>query len=78
MPREVGSVINSALGAGRLEIGWVQRWFDWWFLGSVVVTAGGIWVGRVVGGSGAGDWGEGWDDDGYGYGGGGVELGKRS
>ena len=72
MPREVGSVINSALGAGRLEIGWVQRWFDWWFLGSVFVTAGGIWVGRLLGG-GAGD-GEGWDDDGYG----GVELGKRS
>ena len=74
MPREVGSVINSALGAGRLEVVWVQRWFDVWFLGAVVVTGVGIWVGRVVGG-GTGDWGgEGWDDDGYG----GVELGKRS
>ena len=57
MPKEVGSVINSALGAGRLEVVWVQRWFDAWFLGAVVVTGVGIWVGRVVGGGGAGDWG---------------------
>jgi hypothetical protein len=66
MPREVGSVINSALGAGGLEIGWVQMWFDWWFLGSVLVTVTGIGIGRVVGATGwEGDWDEG------------AELGKR-
>lgn len=66
MPREVGSVINSALGAGGLEIAWVQMWFDWFFVGAVVLTVAGIWVGRCVGGVG---WEEEWDD--------GVELGKR-
>lgn len=64
MPEEVGSVINSALGAGGLEIRWVQMWFDWFFLGSVLLTVAGIAVGRVFGG-----WDEDWDEA--------RELGKR-
>ncbi|EXJ80798.1 hypothetical protein A1O3_07082 [Capronia epimyces CBS 606.96] len=54
MPKEVGSVINSALGAGLLEPAWVQRWFDGFFMLAVVVTGLGIFLGRQI--SGAGVW----------------------
>ncbi len=66
MPREVGSVISSALGAGEaVEMGWVDRWFEGWFLTASALTAAGIFVGRKVGGG--SDWEE--EDD--------IELGKR-
>ncbi|KIW19572.1 hypothetical protein PV08_00145 [Exophiala spinifera] len=50
MPKEVGSVINSALGAGLLEPAWVQRWFDGFFMFAVFGTAGGIFIGRKISG----------------------------
>ena len=70
MPKEVGGVINSALGAGLLEPAWVQRWFDGFFMLAVVVTGTGIFVGRHL--SGAQTWEDdtGWD--------GAMELGKQS
>ena len=68
MPREVGSTINEALGATVLEPSWVERWFDGFFLVSVVVTAVGIWVGRAFGR-------ESWEDDEVWDGD--IELGKR-
>lgn len=51
MPKEVGSVINSALGAGLLDPAWVQRWFDGFFMLAVVVTALGIFLGRQISGA---------------------------
>lgn len=56
MPREVGSVINGALGAGLLEPRWVQRWFDGVFyvgrFGDGLGDLGweGCWWGGGVGG----------------------------
>lgn len=58
LPREMGSVISSALGA-PLELQFVDRWFEGWFLVSAVVTAGGIWAGRKLGE--AGEWDE-WEE----------------
>ncbi|KAF2084797.1 hypothetical protein K490DRAFT_9677, partial [Saccharata proteae CBS 121410] len=43
LPREYRGVVSEALGA-RLEGGWVERWFEGWFLGSVVCTGVGVWV----------------------------------
>ncbi|OCT51129.1 G protein-coupled receptor [Cladophialophora carrionii] len=70
MPKEVGSVINTALGAGLLEPAWVQRWFDGFFMLAVVATAVGLYLGRHV--SGAATWEDdaGWDLA--------MELGKES
>lgn len=66
-PKEVGSVINDALGTGVLEAKWVDRWFEGWFLIAVGLTAVGIWVGRKLGG---GEWDDDvWDGD--------IEMGKR-
>lgn len=70
MPKEVGSVINSALGAGLLEPAWVQRWFDGFFMLAVVATATGIFLGRQISGVATFEDDTGWD--------GGMELGKRS
>ena len=67
MPKEVGSVINSALGAGLLEPSWVQAWFDGFFMCSVVVTGVGIFMGKQIGGNAFGE--EDWDED--------AEMGKR-
>ena len=53
MPEKVGSVINSALGAGLLEPAWTQRWFEGFYFAAVLVTATGIAVTR--------SWR--WDDD---------------
>ncbi|CAF9919069.1 MAG: hypothetical protein HETSPECPRED_003936 [Heterodermia speciosa] len=65
-----GSIIGEGvkqLGGG--EMGWVDSWFEGWFLGGAGVTALGIWVGRKLGG---GEWEmEDWED-------GDVEGGKRS
>ncbi|RVX65776.1 hypothetical protein B0A52_10382 [Exophiala mesophila] len=73
MPKEVGSVINSALGAGLLEPAWVQKWFDGFFMLAVVATTVGVFLGRQISGPAV------WDDD---VGGGGwdgdVEMGKMS
>ena len=70
MPKEVGSVINSALGAGLLEPAWVQRWFDGFFMLAVVATAVGIFMGRQI--SGVATWEDdlGWDLT--------MEIGKES
>lgn len=70
MPKEVGSVINSALGAGLLEPAWVQRWFEGFFILAVVGTAIGIFLGRQISGIASWDDDTGWDA--------GIELGKRS
>jgi hypothetical protein len=70
MPKEVGSVINSALGAGLLEPAWVQRWFDGFFMLAVLATAVGIFLGRQISGIASWDDDTGWDD--------GMELGKQS
>jgi hypothetical protein len=66
MPKEVGSVINSALGAGLLEPAWVQRWFDGFFMLAVIATAVGIFMGRQISGAAT------WEDDMT------MELGKES
>ncbi|KAJ9637120.1 uncharacterized protein PV06_01357 [Exophiala oligosperma] len=70
MPKEVGSVINSALGAGLLEPAWVQRWFDGFFMLAVFTTAAGIFLGRQISGGIAYDDDTVWD--------GSLGLGKRS
>ncbi|KAJ9606885.1 hypothetical protein H2200_008895 [Cladophialophora chaetospira] len=57
MPKEVGSVINSALGAGLLEPAWVQKWFDGFFMLAVISTGVGIFLGRQISGSAT------WEDD---------------
>jgi hypothetical protein len=48
------SVVSEALGS-PLEPGFVERWFEGWFLVASAVTALGIWVGQRLAGSG-GDW----------------------
>lgn len=70
MPKEVGSVINSALGAGLLEPAWVQRWFDGFFMLAVIATAVGIFLGRQLSGVATFEDDTGWD--------GAMEAGKRS
>ncbi len=52
LPMEMKSVINEALGS-PLEPGFVDRWFDGWFLVASAGTAFGIWVGKRFG---SGDW----------------------
>ncbi|KFX94768.1 hypothetical protein V490_04173 [Pseudogymnoascus sp. VKM F-3557] len=69
LPAEMASGIGQALGKG-VDAGFVERWFEGWFLVGGGATALGIWGGRRLG---EGE-GEGWDD----YGGD-LELGtKRS
>ncbi|KIX02285.1 uncharacterized protein Z518_08224 [Rhinocladiella mackenziei CBS 650.93] len=70
MPKEVGSVINSALGAGLLEPAWVQRWFDGFFMLAVAATTVGIFLGRQISGGASWEDDTGWD--------GAMELGKES
>lgn len=67
LPKEMGSVIEIALKA-PLDTAFVERWFEGWFLGSCVVTAAGIFVGRSIR-SGM-EWDDGEDMD--------LESGKRS
>lgn len=59
------------LGGGVGRMGWVDAWFERWFLAGVVITTVGIWLGRQVGGSGE-------DDDDFDDAGGAVEMGKLS
>ncbi|RDW89640.1 hypothetical protein BP6252_01672 [Coleophoma cylindrospora] len=57
LPAEVGSVVSEALGS-PLEPGFVDRWFEGWFLIASFFTTIGIWLGRRLGGQ--GDWDD-WD-----------------
>ena len=65
-----GQVVGEGLRGlgGREEMGWVDGWFEAWFLGGAAVTATGIWVGRRLGGGGWED--EEWEVEGGGSGGG--------
>ncbi len=68
-----GAVVGEGLGAlgGKEGVTWVDGWFERWFLGGVVITAVGIWVGRKVGGN--ADWDEDeWDEGGE------LESGKMN
>jgi hypothetical protein len=56
LPRDVGRTVGDALESA-LEPGFVDRWFEGWFLLASVATAAGIWVGRKVAGLG-----EEWDE----------------
>ncbi|KAJ9136728.1 G protein-coupled receptor [Pleurostoma richardsiae] len=70
LPREVGSAVGHALESA-LEPGFVDRWFEGWFLVASAATAAGIWVGgKLAGGFGGGDWDE-WDEFG------GEEMGQK-
>lgn len=57
-------MVSEALGS-PLEPGFVERWFEGWFLVASVLTAGGVWVGRRL----VGDWDD-WED-------GDVEMGQK-
>lgn len=71
-----GQVVGEGLrGLGGREMSWVDAWFERWFLGGVILTAGGIWLGRKFSGGGAGDY---YDDDIDDDGGKILEEGKRS
>ncbi|KAK1781784.1 Abscisic acid G-protein coupled receptor-domain-containing protein [Copromyces sp. CBS 386.78] len=48
LPREVGRSVGDALESA-LEPGFVDRWFEGWFLVASGLTALGIWVGRKMG-----------------------------
>ncbi|KAH7037911.1 Abscisic acid G-protein coupled receptor-domain-containing protein [Microdochium trichocladiopsis] len=65
LPKEMGSAIGDALESA-LEPGFVDRWFEGWFLLASVLTAAGIWVGRKLG-----EMGEDWDDIGM------EEMGQK-
>jgi hypothetical protein len=54
LPRDVGRTVGDALESA-LQPGFVDRWFEGWFLLASAVTATGIWVGRKVGSGGMGD-----------------------
>lgn len=66
LPTEMKTVVSEALGS-PLEPGFVERWFDGWFLLASFGTAIGIFVGRKLS---AGDWDD-WDVDGD------IELGQK-
>lgn len=57
LPTEVGSVVSEALGS-PLEPGFVDRWFEGWFLIASFFTTLGIWLGKRLGNQ--GDWDD-WD-----------------
>jgi len=63
LPREVGQTVGDALESA-LEPGFVDRWFEGWFLVASVATAAGIWIGRKLGAVGFGGGGglDEWDD----------------
>jgi hypothetical protein len=56
LPKEVSSVVGDVLESA-LEPGFVDRWFEGWFLLASLLTACGIWIGRKIG-----ELGEDWDD----------------
>lgn len=49
LPSDVGSVIEEALGSGVLDVFFVERLFEGWFLIGGVGTAVGIWLGGKIG-----------------------------
>lgn len=65
LPKEVGSVVGDVLESA-LEPGFVDRWFEGWFLLASLATACGIWIGRKIG-----ELGEDWDDIGM------EEMGQK-
>lgn len=67
LPSEMKSVVSEALGS-PLEPGFVERWFDGWFLLASLGTAVGIWVGRKI--VGYGDWDD-WEFEGD------IEMGQK-
>lgn len=60
-------MVSDALGS-PLEPGFVERWFDGWFLLAALGTAVGIWLGRKF--SGVGDWDD-WEFEGD------LEIGQK-
>lgn len=57
-----GQVVGEGLRAlGGREMGWLDAWFERWFLAGVLLTAGGIWLGRKFAGGIYGAY----DDDDY-------------
>lgn len=60
LPKEMGRSVGDALESA-LEPGFVDRWFEGWFLVASVATAAGIWVGRKIGSDSAMGGGE-WDE----------------
>jgi hypothetical protein len=69
LPMEMKSVVSEALGS-PLEPGFVERWFEGWFLVASAGTAVGIWVGRKFA-PGSGDWDDYDDFDGD------IEMGQK-
>lgn len=65
LPPDMKSVISAALGS-PLEPGFVERWFEGWFLLASIGTAAGIFISRKIGGG--DEWDE-WDGD--------VEVGQK-
>lgn len=67
-----GAVLGEGLGAlgGKDGVAWIDSWFERWFLGGVVLTVVGVWVGRKIGGS------DDWEEDEFENIG--LEGGKRS
>ena len=62
------SVVSEALGS-PLEPGFVERWFEGWFLVASVATAAGIWAGRKF--ASTSDWDDYDDYDGD------IEMGQK-
>ena len=61
-------MVSEALGS-PLEPGFVERWFEGWFLVASVATAAGVWVGRKF--TSGGDWDDYDDYDGD------IEMGQK-
>ena len=62
-----GDIVGEGLnGLGGKEMGWMDGWFEFWFLTGVGVTSAGIWISRKIAG------GDEWNDDED------MEMGKRS
>lgn len=59
LPKEASSAVGDVLESA-LEPGFVDRWFEGWFLLASITTALGIWIGRKISGSTA-DWDD-WDE----------------
>ncbi|KAF1987364.1 hypothetical protein K402DRAFT_393073 [Aulographum hederae CBS 113979] len=70
LPADVRGGIGEALGV-PLDVGFVERWFEGWFLLAVGATAVGVWVGGWVKG-------KEWEDDGIEDGTDGLEMGKMN
>ncbi|EHA53020.1 hypothetical protein MCOR27_008034 [Pyricularia oryzae] len=50
LPKEASSAVGDVLESA-LEPGFVDRWFEGWFLLASIATALGIWIGRKIAGS---------------------------